>query len=295
MVNERLSPEKSTTVRSIASYSSRSASLRWLRLLLRAGSHLAPGWVERYAANRFFTPATRRDRPAPSVPGVEADFRVIPCGPFHLATWSWGSGPLVLLVHGWNGHAGQMTGLVRLLLEKGFRVMTFDAPAHGRSSGRRASLPEIAEALLALGRAVGPLEAVIAHSLGGSATAVAMSRGLEAKRTVLIAPAAEPTLFARQFARYLGLTEPRVEGMLRQMTAITGVEPASLALQGLVGGLRQPMLLLHDPADPVVPRTHAEAIAGAWPEARLHWVSGPGHFRILKHPGVIERITAFLM
>lgn len=285
MAQEGLSPQKSTTVRSYSG--------RWSRSLLQIASTLSPTWVERYATRRFFTPQTKRDRPAPRVPEAEATATVLPIGPHRLATWRWGEGPLVLLVHGWNGHAGQLTPFVRPLLNLGRSVMAFDLPAHGRSAGSQSSLPEIAQALVALAQAVGPLDAVIAHSLGGSATAIAMSRGLEAKRAVLLAPAAEPTHFARLFARQLGLPKERVEGMLRQMERFTGVDLASLALPGLVGALRQPALLLHDPADPVVPFAHGEAIASAWPGAELQPVTGAGHFRILRDSAVVERVKAF--
>src|SRR6185369_13228471 len=50
-----------------------------------------------------------------------------------LAVWHWGTGPRVLLVHGWNGHAGRLSSFVQPLVEAGFGVVAFDAPAHGIS------------------------------------------------------------------------------------------------------------------------------------------------------------------
>jgi alpha-beta hydrolase superfamily lysophospholipase len=54
-----------------------------------------------------------------------------------LATWSYGKGPTILLVHGWNGHAAQLRAFVSPLVDAGYRVVAFDQPAHGQSSGAR--------------------------------------------------------------------------------------------------------------------------------------------------------------
>ena len=51
-----------------------------------------------------------------------------------IAVQRWGQGPLVLLVHGWNGRGSQLGSFVEPLLEGGFQVVTFDAPGHGASA-----------------------------------------------------------------------------------------------------------------------------------------------------------------
>ena len=53
----------------------------------------------------------------------------------------------MVLVHGWGSRAGRFSGMARALAGSGFRVVAYDAPAHGRSTGRLASLPEFARAL----------------------------------------------------------------------------------------------------------------------------------------------------
>ena len=64
-----------------------------------------------------------------------------------LAVESWGAGPTVLLVHGWNGRGAQLGAFAPALVKSGYRVVTFDTPAHGRSPGRATNLPEISEAI----------------------------------------------------------------------------------------------------------------------------------------------------
>ncbi|MFW6193451.1 MAG: alpha/beta hydrolase [Gemmatimonadota bacterium] len=66
-----------------------------------------------------------------------------------MATYAWGEeGPTVLLVHGWSSHTGHMTGFVDPLLRRGFRVVAFDGPAHGRSPGARTDIFELRPTLV---------------------------------------------------------------------------------------------------------------------------------------------------
>ena len=71
--------------------------------------------------------------------------------------------------------------------------MAHDAPAHGRSTGRFASLPEFARALRAVADQVGEVYGLVGHSLGGAAACVAMHAGLQALRVVIVAPPAQLT------------------------------------------------------------------------------------------------------
>lgn len=129
-----------------------------------------PSLVERWAARQFLTP--RRGGAGHALSPGDA-FAVV-SGQYRLRAWSWGVGPAVLLMHGWEGHAGHLNRFVEPLVNRGFRAVALDLPAHGFSSGRQATLLDMADALCAVGDAVGPVHAVIAHSLGGAATALAL-------------------------------------------------------------------------------------------------------------------------
>src|SRR5687768_7183372 len=48
-----------------------------------------------------------------------------------LATWSWGEGRTVLLVHGWGSRASRYRTLVPALLAAGFRAVAMESPGHG--------------------------------------------------------------------------------------------------------------------------------------------------------------------
>jgi len=261
---------------------------------MRLYSWLAPQRAEALALRLFATPQRplRTGDPEVTLPGHRF---TIEAGGHRLAAWDWGrEGPTVILTHGWSGHAGQMAGFVAPLVRAGYYVVAFDHPAHGQSEGKQANYLTVAAALTAVARRVGPVHAVIGHSFGCTATILALARGLPVERVVLVAPPAESPLFARAFGRAIGLPAPRVEGMVDRIRVAVGGDLAALDARHLARRLATPALIVHDPADREVPFAHAEAIAAAWPGARLHPVDGLGHYRLLRDPGVIERAVEFV-
>jgi alpha-beta hydrolase superfamily lysophospholipase len=80
-----------------------------------------------------------------------------------IRAWRWGSGPAVLLVHGWEGRGAQLAAFVDPLVEAGLSVVTFDAPGHGASTGSRSSLPHFAWGVRGVSDAIGGTRAIIGH------------------------------------------------------------------------------------------------------------------------------------
>ena len=285
----------SPTVVSLPKKSTNGRLMRGLvRLQFRVLGRLAPAVSDRKAAALFVTPQRRRRRPIPGTPGLVGARFDVPTDEGQLAAWSFGEGPTVVLVHGWNGNAAQLSSFIRPLVEAGFRVVAYDQPAHGHSSGRRTTVPKMAEALKDIARAVGPLHAVVAHSLGATATAVALFDNLPAGRAVLIAPPAAPQHFIGRLAAGLGLSEERAEGMLLAVQRLVGVHLDSLDVRRIAGWIRQPALLFHDVADREVPIAQGRAIAEAWPGARFVPLERLGHTRPLADTEVLRATVAFL-
>ena len=227
-------------------------------------------------------------------PGLDGHRWTLDTGRHELAVWDWGEGPTVLLSHGWGGQAADFRHLVGPLVKAGFSVVAFDHPAHGQSSGQEATLVEFARALEAVGRRVGPLEAIVGHSFGGAATALALDWGLPAKRAVLIAAPMDVRYFARGFADAVGLPERAHPRWYQAIEKKVGVSMDSLDVRELARRQRAEALVVHDEADREVPFEHGQAIAAAWPNATLQRVAGLGHRRILADAGVAELIVRTL-
>ncbi|MCW5773587.1 MAG: alpha/beta fold hydrolase, partial [Rhodospirillaceae bacterium] len=106
---------------------------------------------------------------------VRADTaRRIPYGNRWLRSWSFGTGPAVLLVHGWSGYAAQFEAWIEPLVSAGYRAVLLDAPAHGLSDGDRSNIMDMAGAIQLVAGLHAPLHAIVGHSFGAPATLFAL-------------------------------------------------------------------------------------------------------------------------
>jgi pimeloyl-ACP methyl ester carboxylesterase len=268
--------------------------LAGIRLAMRLLARIAPGAAEAWALRLWSTP--RRPRPArpPEVPELAARAVGVQVQGLRLAAWAWGRGPTVLLVHGWSGYASQMAAFVAPLVAAGFQVVAFDQPSHGQSEGSRSHGPLMRDAVLAVAAQVGPVHALVAHSLGATAAVLALTAGLAAERVVLVAPPAETSPFARAFAAALGLSSARTAGMLERARRMVGVDLSALDLRGIAPRMRAALLVVHDTDDRDVPFAHGQAIAAAWPGGRLRVTNGFGHVKPLRRPEIVQEVVDFV-
>lgn len=202
--------------------------------------------------------------------------------------------PRVLLVHGWAGDAQQWRALGDRLAAAGYDPVLLDLPAHGRSDGRSATLPQWVRALFAATAPLGPWHAVVAHSLGALASAHAVARGLPAGRLALVATSPPPRQFLRWFAAALGPGEAMARRMQAHFERREGVAMTQFEADWLAGHLHRPALLLHDPEDRIAPQAEARRLAQALPQAAFEAWPGLGHRRILADPGVQARLLRFV-
>lgn len=253
---------------------------------------LAGAWAERL----FLTPPRRRDAAAAALDLIDARSSILEHKGRAIATWRWGSreGPAVLLVHGWGGHAAQMRGFVFPLLSAGFRVIAYDQPAHGISEGRLTGLPDFADVLAEVAWLHGEVKAVIGHSLGATAAALALARGLALERVVAVSPPADLVGYSRRFARWHWMPEPVRDAMQAAIEERYGVRWSELELPRLAPRLAAQALVIHDRDDRIVPWTQGASFARHWPGARLHSTDGLGHGRILQDESVAQAAAAFI-
>ncbi len=274
---------------------------RLLRWGLAASQHLWPALAVRGAYRLFSTPLppkwlSRRRRWSP-------DWK-IEAWPFEDASLTLyadrlaSTGPVVLLLHGWGGHAGQMLALADALRAQGLQPVMLEMPAHGRSRGATSNLPQFARALdyvsARLQQQGHTLHAVVAHSLAANASAYAASRGLAAGRLVLLAPPASPHEYTRLFAQVFGLRESIRAAMQRRIESREGIlmplfEPAAVGPR-----INLPTLVVHDKHDSINRFADGVVYSQSIEGARLLPTEGLGHRRILKDPAVLQQVAAFL-
>jgi len=266
------------------------ASLGWIRAGLSTASRLTPGLAAAIAERLFF--ATRRTVPRPGERDVLAGAKASSIA--GMKAWSWGDGPIVLLVHGWNGRATQLGGFVEPLVDRGYRVVAFDAFGHGESPGNRMSLPELASCIRTVTGELGGVHGVIAHSMGGAATTLALSQGLEIQRAVFVSPPADPRAFLKIFSASLGLTDQVRERVQQRVERRVGMPMERMLVNAIAPSMRTPLLIIHDRDDKEVPLRVGRSIADAWPGAELIITEGLGHQRILRAESVTNSAASFI-
>jgi len=249
-----------------------------------------------------------------------------------LYTQTSGSGPDLVLLHGWSLHGGIWDRFVPLL-ETHFRVTCVDLPGHGRSDWQgEESLDAMTDAVLA----VAPAAAWLGWSLGGL---VAMRAALMApeKVTALVTIASTPCFvrkpdwqsamlpvlldtFAEELAqdyvrtlnRFLALqvrgsdNSGEVLKTLRALLLVHGEPDArglragldvlrTADLRGSLGKITCPALLLMGERDTLVPVTAGQAVCELFPDAQLHVIAGAGHAPFIAQPELVaERVRSFL-
>jgi pimeloyl-ACP methyl ester carboxylesterase len=270
------------------------------RTAMRASAAVTPDLAGVWAERLFLTPPAPRYPESSFFDLIDARQSFVPYKGRLVSTWLWGpratddERPAVLLAHGWGGNAAQLRGFVFHLAGAGYRVIAYDQPAHGLSEGRLTGLPDFAGALREVARHHGGVRAIVGHSLGATAAAYAMSRGLAVERIVLVSPPADIVAYSRRFARWHSIPE-RVRGLMQSaIEERYGVSWAELDVTRLAPRLQAPALVIHDRGDRMVPWSQGEKFARLWPGARLLATEGLGHNRILQSEPVWRAAADFI-
>ena len=268
-----------------------------LRRLFRALGAVSPTLAARVALRMLLTPLAHR-------PGAEDDrFHAtarrqrLPTRYGGLEAYVWdGDGPTVLIVHGWISHSGRFAELVEALRQRGMRVVAFDAPAHGRSGGRRADLPAFRTAIEAVATRFGPVHAVLAHSFGALSTAawLAATPLPTLRAAVLVGMMRDAAYLIDSFRLAMQLDSrvaARLEALLERRY---GAPMAQFSAQAMAAHIRVPVLLVHGEADELVPSAHATEIAEQLLDGQVLIVPGQRHSEPLRDASTIAVMVGFL-
>jgi pimeloyl-ACP methyl ester carboxylesterase len=211
--------------------------------------------------------------------------------------YQWGSGPSILLVHGWGGRGSQMSAFINPLVSAGYSVFALDGPAHGESSGTQTDMFEFALAIKAAFEVVGSPYAIIAHSFGSACTLLAMrEHTIAVSKLILMGCPSSAIWVTENFADKLAISKKIVSGMRKQLEKRYGNKWSweDLSLVNMIKSINCPILLVHDYDDHEVPYEHALALAKANLRCEVFLSTKQGHRRILRAPEVINKSLEFI-
>lgn len=277
--------------------------LNAFRTAFRATETLLPPLAGKWIIKIFFKPR-RFKRPEGEyklIAGAEkqqvqftSDYSWRPAEDDYYTLYRWGSGPAVLLVHGWEGRGSQLGHLVQPLVAAGYQVLTFDAFAHGDSPGNKTNLPEFADIVRHIEKTTGGFEAIIGHSFGGIVAALAIREGVSAKKLITIGAPAQMVYIFAEFGRQINATRKSTSILAKYIENFTGRKIDEFSLTSILAGMQTPGLIYHDVADKEVAYSQAVELAKHWQNGELRTTNGLGHRRILRDETFIREIIDFI-
>lgn len=274
-------------------------AVQGIRLGFQTVGRLAPYAAGKKAFELLTTPRSRAQHKTTDALLESAQRAVMKHGTHSIQTYTWGSGgKTILLVHGWQSRGTALRSFVPPLLEKGYKVVALDGPAHGDSSGQQLTVPLFGEVILNLWDQQEEVAGVITHSFGGPSTLYALGF-LDQKQRILpkFGMVAAPSSFKAVIdntAQFLYLPSKVQSTFVAQAERAVGRRVEELEYQHYPATARiQELLIFHDRFDTINPFTDALQLAEQFPQSKIVATEGLGHFRLVKHPKVIERMGAF--
>jgi len=259
---------------------------------------LSPFLASRFAARLFLSPFKYK-LPKREMEMDESSIQeniVVPSINREIVVYTYGtSKKKVLLVHGWSGRGTQLSLIAKSLLNHGYSVVSFDAPAHGKASGKISMMPFFIEAIHHVASIYGPFEAAVGHSLGGMSLLRAVKNGLQLKRLVIIGTANSVTHITKEFAKNMKLNEKVANKMKSYFDERYGEDMDNYSGAESAKEVTIPTLIIHDEDDIDVHISSAYEIAENLKDSELYITKQLGHRKILGDPKVINKTTTFIV
>jgi len=211
--------------------------------------------------------------------------------------WNHPSDKKLLILHGFESSVINFDRYVRPLVTKGYEVLAFDAPAHGRSTGKMINAVIYKDVIHHINNTYGPITSFIAHSLGGLALSLFLeeTKHDEGYKVALIAPAVETTTAINSYFKFLRLNDDLRTEFDIMVEQIGGRRPEWYSVARASEKIKASVLFLQDKEDDMTPLQDVEPIIQKnYPNFRFMITEGLGHRKIYRDNKCSKAIIEFL-
>lgn len=265
--------------------------------LVRIASGVFPRIITSFAYNKLTNPQVHKLRKNEIETLDKAHKERFEFKEFDIQLYTWkGGDKKVLLIHGWEGQAGNFSDLIEELLKNGYTVHSFDTPSHGASSKGGTSLFEFSE-LVGLLIRKNDIKTLISHSFGGVATTYALynNTNLKIDKYVLLTTPDKFIERINDVSDKVGIS-PRIKRrLIQKLERETNMSVKALNVSGFVKFISvENALIFHDKNDKVIPIEQSRNVHLNWEVSEMREVEGTGHFRILRTKAVIDEVIEYL-
>lgn len=273
-------------------------ALRYYKAKFKLWSAVSKRKAAEKAFELFCTPQSRNKKELPKI-FEQAENLHFKLGADNIKGWRWNkkAGRRVLILHGYESSVTNFDRYVKLLIKKGYEVLAFDAPAHGRSGGKKINAPLYKKMIQEIHQQYGPVESYMAHSFGGLAVCLALEEMSDTTdyRLALIAPATETTTAIDTFFSFLQFDKLLRQEFDKIIIKKGGVSPEWYSIKRAMKHIKAKVLWVHDEDDDVTPITDVLKVKEEnYLNIEFVFTKGLGHRRIYRDNKVIQTIIDFL-
>ena len=282
-------------------------ALRYIRTKFKVLTALSKKKAAEKAFDLFCTPQRRNVKPLPKIFGQAENLHFRLDGVL-IRGWRWnpvrtghpGGHPSerkILILHGYESSVTNFDRYIKPLIKKGYEVLAFDAPAHGRSGGKKINAPLYKKMILEINKRFGPVQSYLAHSFGGLAVSLALEELSHTTdyRLVLVAPAAETSTAVNSFFKFLHL-DPSIRALFEKIIIKKGgVSSDWYSIRRAMKNIRARVLWFQDEDDEITPLSDVLKVkAENYPNIEFVITKGLGHRRIYRDNKVAQSVVDFL-
>jgi pimeloyl-ACP methyl ester carboxylesterase len=274
-------------------------AIKYIRTKLRLLSYLSKRKTAEKAFELFCTPFSKKKYTAPPV-FSSSELMEYTLNNKKIIGYCWNKGKAkkVLILHGFGSAAHKFHKYVHPLVQKGYEVIAFDAPAHGGSEGKMTNVLEYTQLIELANKENGPFNGFIAHSFGGIALSLAMEKMEHDENTkmVLIAPATETSTAINDAFKMLHLQDESVRKEFNNIIFERSGKPTSwFSIRRAMNNIKATVLWVHDEDDTITPLSDALMVKeDNHPNIQFIITKGLGHRNIYQSSKIKNEVFDFL-
>lgn len=269
----------------------------WLKMTLKNIERISPHTAMRIAAYIFSKPLKFKlpEKERETLSRCNKKLIRVQAINENIMMYEWqNNGAKVLLAHGWSGRGTQLYAIAESLHKIGYHVVSFDAPAHGKSTGNLTNMLQWVASIESLNKRFDGFDVLIGHSLGSMAILKYCEQPSTVKKIVTIGSGDLMRTIFDNFILSVGLNLKTAKRMTTYFEQKYNVNIREYDASYVVRQQQTPTLIVHDEDDYDIGVTCADNIHKHHPNATLIKTKGLGHRRILRDETVIKQIISFI-
>lgn len=211
-----------------------------------------------------------------------------------ITTYNWsGKKETILLAHGWESNTLRWKGFIEILQNQDYNIVSLDAPAHGKSTGKEFNALFYSECIHVVAQKH-KTNTIIGHSVGGMAAVFSQHKyKLSSVKKLILLGA--PSNFTGVFNRYVKMMQynQKVDNAMSQFVLKRYNHlPEYFSASNFSKEITAKGLIIHDKKDRIIPYKDALDFEKKYTNAKLITTRGFGHG--LKSDIVYNHIIEFL-